>query len=109
MTHGYEFTPQPERVPPTQPAFSGGPPQPPPPPTKVTARDLMEPGDGKKKIFVPDYIGVRELAELLEVKPFRVVAELMALKIFKHANELVDFATATRVAGKHGVVVERLW
>ena len=106
---GYEFTPSPEKGPETQPAFSGGPPQPPPSPPKLTARDLFEPGEPGRIIFVPDYIEVRELAELLGLKPFKVVADVMELRIFKHADELIDFFTAAIVGNKHGFVVERLF
>ncbi len=107
MSH-YESTPPPEKAPETQPAFAGGPPQPPPRPPKLTARDLLEPGEPGKRIFVSEYIEVREIAELLGVKPFRVVAELLALRIFKHADEWIDFPTAARLGNKHGFVVERL-
>lgn len=68
----------------------------------------MEPGEPGKRIFVPDYIEVRELAELLGVKPFRVVSDLMSLRIFRHADELIDFPTASLVGNKHGFAVERL-
>ena len=106
---GYEFTPHPEKSPETQPAFSGGPPHPPPRPPKLTARDLLEPGEPAKRVFVSDYIEVRELAELLGLKPFRVVAGLLELRIFKHADEWIDFSTASRIGNKHGFIVERLF
>jgi translation initiation factor IF-2 len=105
---GYEFTPPPEKTPDTQPAFSGGPPQPPPRPPKLTARDLLEPGHPGKRIFVPDYIEVKELAGLLDLKPFRVVADVLALGIFKHADEMIDFSTAAKIGNQHGFVVERV-
>ena len=105
---GYEFTPSPEKTPETQPAFSGGPPHPPPRPPKLTARDLLEPGKPGERIFIFDYIEVRELAELLGFKPFKVVAELLQMRIFKHCDELIDFATAATIANRHGYVVERL-
>jgi translation initiation factor IF-2 len=108
LVSGYEFTPPPEKAPETQPAFTGGPPQPPPRPPKLTARDLLEPSEPGKRIFVPDYIEIRDLAELLGVKPFKVVAEVLELRTFKHADELIDFPTAALVANKHGFVVERL-
>src|SRR6185369_7206779 len=108
MDSGYEFTPPPEKAPETQPAFAGGPPQPPPRPPKLTAQDLLDPGEPGKRIFLSDYIEVRELAELLGVKPFKVVAELLDLRIFKHADEFLDFATATRIAQQHGFIVEKL-
>jgi hypothetical protein len=106
---GYEFTPPPEKAPQTQPAFSGGPPQPPPRPPKLTARDLLEPGEPEKRIFVSDYVEVQDLAELLRMKPFKVVAELLEMRIFKHANELIDFRTAATIGNRHGFVVERLF
>ena len=105
---GHEFTPQPEEVPETQPAFSGGPPQPPPRPPKLTARDLLDPGEPEKRIFLADFIEVQELAALLGLKAFVVVAELLELRIFKHADELIDFSTAAIISNNHGFVVERV-
>jgi len=101
-----EFTPFPEKVPDTQPASSGGPPQPPPKPPKLVARDLLEPGDSR--IFVSDYIEVKELAGLLGLKPFKVVADVLELGIFKHADGLIDFATAAAIAGKRGFAAEKI-
>lgn len=105
---GYEFTPPPEKAPDTRPASSGGPPQPPPRPPKLTARDLLEPGEAGKRIFVPGYIEVKELAGLLGLKPFKVVAEVLELGIFKHADELIDFPTAATIAQKHGFAAEKV-
>jgi translation initiation factor IF-2 len=105
---GDEFTPHPEKAPDTQPAFAGGPPQPPPRPPKLTARHLLEPDEPAKRILVPGYVEVRELAELLGLKPFTVVAELLQLHIFKHADEMVDFSTAATIAKQHGFTAERL-
>jgi len=106
---GYEFTPTPEKVPGTQPAFAGGPPQPPPKPPKLTARGLLEPGEPGKRVFVPAYIEIRELAELFGVKPFKVVAEVLALRIFKHADEWIDFNTAAIIGHQLGFEVHPLW
>ncbi len=54
------------------------------------------------------YIEIRELAELLGLKPFKVVAEVLQLRIFKHADEMIDFRTAASIANKCGFIVERL-
>ena len=105
---GYEFAGPPEKVPDTQPASSGGPPQPPPKPPKLTARDLLDPGEPGGRIFVPAFIELKALAELLGLKPFKVVADVMELGVFKHADEVIDFSTAAAVAQKHGLVAERL-
>jgi hypothetical protein len=102
MASGYEFTPLPEKVPDTQPATSGGPPQPPPKPPKLTARDLLELGEPDRRIFVPDYVEVKELAGLLGLEPFKVVADILELELCKHADELIDFSTAATIGKKHG-------
>jgi hypothetical protein len=69
---------------------------------------LLDPEEPGRRIFVPDYIEVRELASLLELKAFKVVAEVLELGIFKHADEVIDFATATVISRKHGFVAEKL-
>jgi len=57
---------------------------------------------------VPDYIEIRDLAELLGLKPFKVVAEVLELRMFKHANEFIEFSTAAKIGQKHGFIVEKL-
>jgi translation initiation factor IF-2 len=106
---GDEFTEPPEEVPETKLASSGGPPQPPPRPPKVTGRDLLDPGEpGGERIFLPDYIEVKELAGMLGMKPFKVVADLLELRVFKFADELIDFSTAAAITQKHGFVAEKI-
>ena len=46
---------------------------------------------------------------MIGLKPFKVVAALMELRLFKHADEFIDFSTAAIVANQHGFIVERLW
>jgi hypothetical protein len=50
---------------------------------------------------------VRDLASAIGLKPLKVVAELLALKHFKNADEEVDFETASIIARKHGYRAER--
>jgi len=69
---------------------------------------LLEPGPPGKHIFVSEHIVVKELAELLGLKPFKVVADVIELGVFKHAHEFIDFATAVTIGKKHGFLVERL-
>jgi translation initiation factor IF-2 len=106
--NAHEFIPPPEKVPDTQPTPSGGPPEKPPKPPKLTARGLLDPGEPGRRLFVQDYVVVKELAELLGLRPFKVVADVMELGLFKHANEVIDFPTAALVAQKHGYVAERV-
>jgi hypothetical protein len=97
--------PHEERVPKTQPVFSGLPPRPP----KVTARGLQgeSPDDSRKTVFLPDPVSVRDLASALQLKVFKIVADLMELKLFKRPDDDVDFETATLIARKHGYRAER--
>ncbi len=103
-----EFTPH-EKAPETQPAFSGGPPEPPPRPPKRTAQDVLEPDGMGKTIYLGELTEVSELAVMLGLKSFKVVAELMELREFKHANEFVKFSVASEIATTHGFIVERLF
>ena len=96
--------PVPERIPATQPAFSGQPPGPP----KITARDLEDqPDDPGKTIYLLDQVVVRDLASEIGVKPFKIVAELLAMEQFKNADETIDFKTASVIARKHGYRAEK--
>ena len=88
----------------TQPAFSGRPPRPP----KITGRDLEDrPDDPGKTVYLLDRMVVRDLAGVIGLKPFQVVADLLELKLFKSPDEEVDFEAASVVARKHGYRAER--
>jgi hypothetical protein len=50
---------------------------------------------------------VRDLAELLELKPFKVVADILELGQFRHAGEVINFETAAAIAKKHGFLAEK--
>ena len=45
---------------------------------------MLDPGEPGERIFVPDYIEVKELAGLLELKPYKVVADVLALGFRSH-------------------------
>jgi hypothetical protein len=91
--------------PPTQPAFSGRPPRPP----KITAKGIEDqPDEPNRRIYISDWVVVQDLAEALNVKPFKVVARLLEMRQFKHANEAIDFETASIIAREHGYQAERL-
>jgi hypothetical protein len=89
-----------ELFPQTQPSFSGRPPRPP----KITARGLEDWGDDdpEKVIHIPDPVVVRDLAAALKLKPFKVVADLMRLRLFKTPDEHISFEIAEIVAQWHG-------
>jgi translation initiation factor IF-2 len=92
------------RAPETQPSFSGRPPSPP----KITARDIEDqPDDPAKTIYLLEPVLVKDLASALRLKPFKVVADLMELKLLKVADDFVDFETASIIARKHGCRAQR--
>ncbi len=49
---------------------------------------------------------VRELAELVNIKPNRIVAELMGMNVFANINAKLDFDVAAKLAEKFGFTVE---
>jgi len=90
--------------PPTQPAFSGRPPRPP----KITARGIEDqPDESDRRVFLPDVVVVAELARVLKVKPFEIVARLMELRLFKHPDETITFTIASLIARDYGYKAER--
>jgi translation initiation factor IF-2 len=49
---------------------------------------------------------VKDLAELLGLRPNRVIADLMQLNVLASINQRVEMETATRIAGKYGFKIE---
>jgi translation initiation factor IF-2 len=91
-------------TPPTQPALFGRPPRPP----KITARGIEDqPNDPNRTIFISDPVVVADLAEALNVKPFKIVARLLEMRLFRHVDEAIDFDIASRLASEYGYRTER--
>ncbi len=61
----------------------------------------------KKLIILKGPVVVRDLAEILGVRPNQLIAELMRLNVLASINEQIDFKDAGRIAEKHGYSVER--
>jgi len=49
---------------------------------------------------------VRDLANLLGVKPFKIIQELMDMKVFANLNQSIDPAVAIKLSANHGFLVE---
>ena len=93
--------------PPPLPTFSK--PKPltaPPVPTDLFQRPKVEeePSEPikKKTLSVKPPLVLRELAMLLDVKPFRLISELMQQGIFASINQVMDETVAQKLAAKHG-------
>ena len=66
-----------------------------------------KPKRGKKVIHLKTSITVKELAPLIGIKPFQVIADLMALQIFANINQTLELDTVAKLCDKHGFVLER--
>ena len=58
-------------------------------------------------IQIPDPITVKELAEALGQRPFRLVADWMKLGQMKFEGDQVEFDMASRIAQKYGFETKR--
>jgi len=89
-------SPQISKVPPLAPAVSA------PSASNIT---VTEEG-GVKIIHLKPPIIVREFAVALGLKPFKLISELMEMSIFASMNQSIDEAVATKVAEKHGFLLD---
>ena len=74
-------------------------------PSPVSAITVTQEGDVKIIHLKPPII-VREFAVALGLKPFKLISELMEMSIFASMNQSIDDAVATKVAEKHGFMLE---
>ena len=110
---GAPRAPQPPARPAIQPAAGPRPaipvrpsaPVAPPIPPKPVAP--AAPAAPPKTIMLKGTISVKELAELMTIKPNLLIAELMKMNILASINERMDSKIAQQVAEKHGFIVER--
>ncbi len=101
----------PPPLPPARPSFSTTPsiiksaPALPATPSPVSAITVTQEGDVKIIHLKPPII-VREFAVALGLKPFKLISELMEMSIFASMNQSIDDAVATKVAEKHGFMLD---
>ncbi len=55
-----------------------------------------------KTLQIKPPIIVREFAKMMDVKPFRLISELMDMGIFASMNQAIEEATAIEIAKRHG-------
>ncbi|MBE6414489.1 MAG: translation initiation factor IF-2 [Verrucomicrobiaceae bacterium] len=74
-----------------------------PAPTASVAEQPKAPSvDGLKNLQVKPPIIVREFAKSMDVKPFRLISELMDMGIFASMNQAIEESTAIEIAKRHG-------
>ncbi len=82
------------------------------PAPEAPAKEVIEPAapsqdSGKKVLHLKPPIIVKHLAEQLELKPFQLIKELMALSIFANLNQSIEPDVAAKICDMHGFVLER--
>jgi translation initiation factor IF-2 len=75
-------------------------------PVEEVVKTEAEEADSKIIHIKPPII-VRELAERMGLKGFKLVADLMAMDIFVNQNQAIEPDVAAKVAEKHGFIFER--
>jgi hypothetical protein len=86
--------------------FTGGPPK--PPDTADAGSGDESPEGGNKVIRIADPVVVRDLANALAQRPFRIIADLMEFGQFRNVTSMVGFETAARIASKYGYKAEKI-
>lgn len=70
---------------------------------------LTAAGELLREVLIPCQVTVKALAKLLGLKPFQIVASLLAdFKMFKNANEILDFDTAAKISLQFGFKAKKL-
>ncbi len=73
----------------------------------VVIVEETEDGEESKIIHIKPPIIVKELAELMEIKPFALIKDLMELEVFANQNQSIEPDIAAQVCEKHGFVFEQ--
>ncbi|MFO1440269.1 MAG: translation initiation factor IF-2 [Verrucomicrobiaceae bacterium] len=80
----------------------------PPPPAAEAPQPEFEIGEnGEKIIQLKPPIIVKDLAEKMGLKPFKIISDLIAFKVFASADKAIDLEVAEKVCEKHGFKLER--
>jgi translation initiation factor IF-2 len=81
---------------------------PPPPPPAAPVEAALESVDGDEKILhLKPPIIIKDLADKMGVKSFKIIQDLIAFKVFATADKHIELDIAEKVAEKHGWKIER--
>jgi translation initiation factor IF-2 len=72
-----------------------------PKPAEPAVARVALPADAKVITIKPPIV-VRELADQLKQKPFKIIADLMEVGVFANVNQAIDETTAQKVCAKYG-------
>ncbi len=71
-------------------------------PTAAPAQPKFISPQGGEIIIIKPPIAVRELAERLKQKPFKIIADLMEIGVFANVNQTIDEKIAAQLCAKYG-------
>ena len=71
-------------------------------PAKPAAPRFSLPADAQVIVIKPPIV-VRELADALKQKPFKIIADLMEAGVFANVNQAIDEKFAVQICAKYGV------
>ena len=77
------------------------------PPPEVPAPEFELGESGEKIIHLKPPIVVKDLADKMGLKPFKIISELIAFKVFASADKAIDIEIAEKICEKHGFKLER--
>ena len=79
-----------------------------PAPVEATEPEFEVNEAGEKIIHLKPPIIVKDLAEKMGLRPFKIIADLINLKVFvANADKAIDLEVAEKVCEKHGFRLER--
>ena len=71
-----------------------------------SGKSIEEVGD-QKIIHIKPPIIVKDLAEMMEMKPFKIIQDLMELDVFANQTQSIEPDVAAQICEKHGFVFEK--
>jgi len=72
----------------------------------ANASEAQAPAGVPKRISIKPPIIVRDFAKMIDLKPFRLISELMDMGIFAAMNQTIEESVAAQIATKHGFELE---
>ena len=66
-------------------------------------------GNGSNQVIrIPDPVGLKELAAALRQKPFKIIADTIALGNFQNIYGHLSFDMASKIAQKYGYSAQKI-
>ena len=76
-------------------------------PNEEESAPIVESLEERKVIHIKPPIMIKDLAAQMEIKPFKVIHDLMEMNIFANINQSVEPEVATKLCERYGFIFER--